>query len=134
VPVGGRPLFEWARSGKIFEIAIPRRDMNFKKIRISEISSLSSEDILNHIRRSVFKVRGDFRQEQTLSEWERVLKNGNASYPLSKISVECSAGSYVRSLAYESGRNSESCAVLFSLKRTRVGNFTIADSIRPESN
>ena len=48
--------------------------------------------------------------------------------PRIKIRVECSKGTYIRSLAFEIGEKLESGAYLSSLRRTRSGGFTIEKS------
>ena len=46
--------------------------------------------------------------------------------PRIKIRVECSKGTYIRSLAFEIGEALNSGAYLTSLRRTRSGGFTLA--------
>jgi tRNA pseudouridine55 synthase len=45
------------------------------------------------------------------------------------FSVACSAGTYIRSLAHDLGRNLGCGAHLASLRRTAVGPYTLADSV-----
>jgi tRNA pseudouridine55 synthase len=45
--------------------------------------------------------------------------------PRIKIRVECSKGTYIRSLAFEIGEKLESGAYLSSLRRTRSGGFVV---------
>jgi len=57
--------------------------------------------------------------------------------PLIRFRVVCSAGTYVRSLARDLGESLETGGHLFSLRRTRAGDFTIVqavgiDAISPE--
>src|SRR5262245_44780425 len=53
-------------------------------------------------------------------------------YPEADIEVECGSGTYVRTLAADLGTALGGCAHLKSLRRTRVGSFTLAES-RPLS-
>lgn len=48
--------------------------------------------------------------------------------PRIKIRVECSKGTYIRSLAFEIGEALDSGAYLSSLRRTRSGDFTVERS------
>ncbi|MFC1810258.1 tRNA pseudouridine(55) synthase TruB [Patescibacteria group bacterium] len=50
-------------------------------------------------------------------------------YPFLEIDVSCSSGTYIRSLANDIGKKLETGAYLNALKRTRVGNFIIKNSI-----
>ncbi len=47
------------------------------------------------------------------------------SMPLLRIKVECSKGTYIRSLAYEIGQGLDSGAHLGALRRTRSGEFRV---------
>lgn len=51
------------------------------------------------------------------------------SLPHMRISVDCSKGTYIRSLAHELGQKLGCGAHLYSLVRTRVGRFEIGDSL-----
>ncbi|TFG65023.1 MAG: tRNA pseudouridine(55) synthase TruB [Spirochaetales bacterium] len=44
--------------------------------------------------------------------------------------ISCSKGTYIRSLARDMGRAAGSCAYVSSLKRTRVGDFSLSESVR----
>jgi tRNA pseudouridine55 synthase len=53
-------------------------------------------------------------------------------YPNLSIDVECSSGTYIRSLAHDIGQKLGTGAYLNGLKRTKVGHFLIQDSVRLE--
>jgi tRNA pseudouridine55 synthase len=50
-------------------------------------------------------------------------------FPFLKIKVKCSAGTYIRSLASDIGKALKCGAYLENLKRTKIGNFSLKDSI-----
>ncbi|MCH8986926.1 tRNA pseudouridine(55) synthase TruB [Patescibacteria group bacterium] len=54
-------------------------------------------------------------------------------YPLLQLEITCSAGTYIRSLAQDIGKELGCGAYVKELMRTRVGNFTIEESIQIES-
>lgn len=51
------------------------------------------------------------------------------AFAKAKIFVECSSGTYIRTLANDLGRITGRGAYLFSLLREKVGNFSVKDSI-----
>lgn len=51
-------------------------------------------------------------------------------YPYLKLSIQCSKGTYIRSLADDLGKFLATYAHLTSLTRTRSGRFTLADCIK----
>ena len=51
--------------------------------------------------------------------------------PMVKVKVECSKGTYIRSLARDVGKALNSGAHLVELKRTAIGNFSVEDALSP---
>jgi tRNA pseudouridine55 synthase len=60
----------------------------------------------------------------------RYFWNLGKTYPLLKIEVRCSSGTYIRSIAKYIGEMLKVDSLLFSLVRTKVGDFSISDSQR----
>ena len=48
-----------------------------------------------------------------------------------KVKIHASAGTYIRSIARDLGKELQSLAILSSLERTKAGKFTISESINP---
>jgi tRNA pseudouridine55 synthase len=57
-----------------------------------------------------------------------VLSFESGPYPSARVIVECSAGTYIRSLAADLGSALGGCAHLESLRRLRVGSFGLAEA------
>ena len=55
-------------------------------------------------------------------------------YPVIKLLISCSSGTYIRTLAHEIGQRLGTSSVLLHLKRTKVGDFTLLDSKSEDSN
>lgn len=51
------------------------------------------------------------------------------SWPLLKLRIKCSSGTYIRTLAYDLGNFLGVGAYLFELRRTKIGNFTIDQAV-----
>jgi tRNA pseudouridine55 synthase len=121
--IKGKPLFQWAREGRLDEIEIPKRKTKIYDIKLEGKDKIKSRKLLKEILDKIEKVKGDFRQEEIKKEWEKLLAE-EKMFDVSKIKIFCSSGTYIRSIADKLG------GALFSLKRTRVGDFKIADSIK----
>lgn len=120
VRVRGKPLFWWARNNRLDEIEIPEKKINiinFKKI--SEYK-LTSSDLLDYISDRVSKVNGDFRQEEILKAWKSFCLKPQ-EFECKKFEVECSGGTYVRSLANDMG------GVAINIMRTQIGDYKLFD-------
>ena len=46
--------------------------------------------------------------------------------------VECTKGTYIRSLAHDFGKKLQNGAYLYALRRTKIGNYTIDDALQIE--
>lgn len=55
------------------------------------------------------------------------------SMPDIKFEVCCSKGTYIRSLAHDFGKALESGAHLSVLRRTKIGNFDVSNSVSPDT-
>lgn len=53
-------------------------------------------------------------------------------FPILKLRVACSSGTYIRSLAYDLGRSLGCGAYLEDLQRTKVGDFKLSEAISLE--
>jgi tRNA pseudouridine(55) synthase len=130
--IQGKPAFMWAREGKLSEIKIPVRTTNIYNAETLDFLpagrhgyETNSKELLRQITEKIKKVKGDFRQKEILKNWNKILnKNTKQNYLIIKVRFSVSSGTYIRSIAHSLG------SVLLSLKRTKVGNFDIKDSIK----
>lgn len=122
--VKGRPLFWWAKEGRLREIEIPRRDMEVYEARLFKVYTTSSRHLAENSIEKINLVKGDFRQEEIKEEWLRIGEEDN-NYPVMRMKIECSSGTYIRSLATLLANEFKTGALLKSLKRTKIGDFQI---------
>lgn len=124
-PVGGKSLFAWAREGRIDEIEKPTKEIEIFKAIHTHSYTINNEELLRYIETSIAKVNGDFRQNDILLKWQSVLEN-KQNFLVSKVTIACSSGTYIRQLAHILGAQLGSGALLLSLKRTRVGSHNLS--------
>lgn len=123
--IKGRPLFWWARQGRLDEIKIPERNIMVKSARFLGARRIRKEEILNNIAKKIDGVGGDFRQEEIKKDWRDIFsKTKKESFHIYTIRFSVTSGTYIRAIA-----NSLGCA-LYGLKRTAVGDFKITDSTK----
>jgi tRNA pseudouridine55 synthase len=120
--VNGKPLFIYAREGKLNEIEIPTRIMELKSFEIINERNTNGEEIFNYIKNITDIVKGDFRQDEIVKSWEKVLEK--KQYQIFKISLSVSSGTYIRTLVHMLGESLGTGAVVYSLERTKLGVYT----------
>jgi tRNA pseudouridine55 synthase len=120
----GKPLFWWARNNKLDEIVVPTRVVEIYDIALLEKKKISGKALLKDIQEKIAKVNGNFRQETIVKEWKKNIDK-NVAYSLIKISVDCSSGTYMRTLAYNLGKKLGCGAIAYDIYRTKVGEYTL---------
>ncbi|MEO6509149.1 MAG: hypothetical protein ABIO02_04290 [Patescibacteria group bacterium] len=128
--VNGKPLFYWARNNLLHTITIPKKEVEIYNMEYLFETKISSAELLKIIIGRIGLVNGHFRQQEIISNWEKYFKNKEESYPIMKFKVSCSSGTYVRSIANELGKKVGVSSLAFSIKRTKVGEFTLKDAIQ----
>jgi len=124
--VEGKPLFEWARSGKIDQITIPSHDVFVENIDLIKEDFISGFELLNKIKKDIGSVSGDFRQEEILNIWNDTLKDKKEDkYKTITLRISCGGGVYIRSIANELGKKLSIPAIALNIKRIRVGEYKI---------
>ncbi len=124
-PVDGKPLFMWAREGKLNEIQIPSHAVELQKITHVARKTVLGSDLLQKIEDKISKVRGDFRQEEILKTWKEKLSSSQETYTIDTVSLSVSSGFYVRQFVSDLAKSLGTCAIAFHIKRTEVGNFSV---------
>jgi len=126
------PLHDLARSGELPD------EMPTKEVEIYSIEELGKEKV-GKGERPVFisghelaeqailyisKVNGDFRQKEIIAAWEKFAREYSTTvFPLTKLCISCSSGTYMRSLAERIGNETGTVAFVFSIQRTKIGEF-----------
>jgi len=141
VRVNGKPLFHWAREGKLQEVTIPTKTVEVYLLKLENIRQITLEELEQSITSRIQQVTGgDFRQEQILAGWREVFQrqwHDNGRRPSASsiridvvtLRAEVSHGTYIRSLSHELGQRLGTSATVIDLLRTRVGEFKLENSV-----
>lgn len=122
--VNGKPLFYWARERKLAHIEIPSKPIEVYSLTFQNMYQLKSFKLQSIIKDRISKVTGNFRQEEILDAWNKFFKqHPNQTFQIGKFTIECSSGTYVRSIAHSLGGKLTCGAITFSIKRTGIGKY-----------
>ncbi len=129
-PVGGKPLFEWAREGKLSEIVLPKRQVEIFEFAHTDTQMISKEALSHNIEDKITPVKGDFRQEQSLRRWREYFDaTYDNEFRADTFRVHCSSGTYIREIVNVLSQELNVPATLLDLVRTRVGEFKIEEAV-----
>ena len=124
--VAGKPLYQWAREGRLDEITIPSHEVFVKNIDVVGNNTINGKDLESKIKEVVALVNGDFRQKEILDLWHETLADKQEEiYQTVTLKVACGSGVYVRGIAHELGQKMGIPALAFNIKRTKVGEYTL---------
>jgi tRNA U55 pseudouridine synthase TruB len=115
--VNGIKLFEHFKKGNT-QIERPKRTVSITAISELQKFTIKTEELHSNITKKILKLRGDFRQEEILHDWDDwKASHPNKEWQLITCEMTVTTGTYIRVLA----DFFSTPALLFSLKRTAVG-------------
>jgi tRNA pseudouridine55 synthase len=131
--IRGKPLFWWAREGRLREVGLPVREIEIYKAELVRRGEITKGDLEKLIEKNVGLIDGDFRQDRIKEIWETALANHpNDRFSVATIRITVSSGTYVRSIANELGKALGIPSIALRILRTRNGRFDLA-SCKPLS-
>jgi tRNA pseudouridine55 synthase len=126
----GRPLYWWARKKRLSEVKIPSKKIIIYSLKLNNIKSLKTSNLKKDIFKKIGLVKGDFRQEKILVKWQDFFKTCPLkTFQVISLTVKCSSGTYIRSLAVEIGKKLNTPSLCLTIKRNRVGEFKLKNSL-----
>lgn len=129
--VKGKPLYWWARNNKLSEIQIPSKEVTVFNISGLSERKISKEELEESIISRINLVVGDFRQNEIVQAWKDFFSKSNLEfYTIFQLTSEVGSGTYVRALVKDIGIALDSCATTYSIERTKIGDFTIEESLQ----
>lgn len=129
-PVKGKPLYYWAREGKLDQLAIPEKEVTIHDLSLQSLSHENLPLLLPEILRDIARVQGTFRQQEIMPSWEGLgERQPHASILLATLTTTCSSGTYVRSLVQTIGEKLQIPALAYTIKRTHLGTYSLADAV-----
>lgn len=128
--VEGKPLFWWAREGKLDEIELPSKQVEVKKLEITSSYQIESGQLLANITNRVSTTEGEFRQEKIISEWQELLETEpEFKFKVFKFEAVVDSGTYIRSIAHKLGQKLEMGALALRIVRTRIGEYELENAV-----
>lgn len=126
--VDGKPLFYWAREGRLSEITIPTHPISIDSIEIINTRIVSLQSMVDSCNLIVPKVHGEFRQKEIIETWRAV--SGDRNFQVFSLRVSCASGGvYMRVLAEDIASMLGTHGFCLRIIRTRVGKWGLDDSL-----
>ncbi len=125
-PVKGKPLFSWARKGRLSEIKIPKHTVEIHDAKYISRRFILGSEIKKEIESKVRLVSGDFRQKEILSIWKRTIgRRTGEKFVIDRFKIKVSSGFYVRQFVNDLAQSLKTSGVTFHINRIKVGRFAL---------
>lgn len=121
----GKSAFDLAKEG--IEVEQSFNEVELYSARVLGHKEVDGEELADVIEQKVDKVQGDFRQEDVIKGWQKIMKG---KYFISTVEIETSKRFYVRALVRDLSKKLEIPATTFSIVRTQNGGYSIAECQR----
>jgi tRNA pseudouridine55 synthase len=125
--VQGHPLYWYARRQILHTIPIPNQTITIMDARLQKTAQISSSALSEYIQKRIRPVQGDFRQQEILLQWNSILSEQTREYPVYSCMIQCSSGTYIRSIVRELSLRLNVPLVTHSITRTKIGTWTLED-------
>lgn len=97
---------------------MPTKEVEIYSIEKLETRQIKGGELIEKILEKISLVKGDFRQKEITARWSSISKEiHEADFTILKLRVKCSSGTYMRSLAFNIGKDLGLPALAFSIKR-----------------
>ena len=100
--VDGLKLFDHFKKGNL-NIGRPSREVTIKKVEKIKFDKISKIDLEEYVLNNISKIKGDFRQKETLEKWESFLKTSPDDFITVDFEITVSTGTYIRALTENIG-------------------------------
>lgn len=128
--VNGKPLWQWAREGKLSQIKAPSRTIEIFSLSLLSISNIQVKNYYKKTIQEIDKLKGDFRQKQVIKSWKEWSNTTQLNtLPILHLRAKCTTGTYVRSLSRSIGQSLEIDSLACRIVREQVGSITTQDCI-----
>jgi tRNA pseudouridine55 synthase len=116
--VEGKPLFLWAKEGRLHEIEIPKRNMQVGEISLLHHHTTHKEPFFASVLEAIDLVEGDFRQDKITDSWKNTFDEVSDELQVYTLRARVSSGTYIRSLVHLLGERLGCGACSIQITRT----------------
>jgi len=121
-PINGTPMALLARDGKkITEEDIPTHEVTIYSADIIEDEKIQGNTLFTTVKADIEQVTGEFRQNESIQSWKDSV-DMNYEYSITRISVSCSSGTYMRQLVHDIGERLSIPACAYRIYRRSIGD------------
>lgn len=120
-PIYSSKNIKKAMAGK--RVKASSHEVFIKEFKFLKLKTINNKKLLDNISKRIKKIKGNFRQKEILTTWQKYLRTSKLIYPVASFKIKCSSGTYVRGIAHSLGAKMKIPALALSIKRTKIGKW-----------
>jgi len=122
VRVNGKPLWQWAKEGKLDTLKIPSKEVKIYMFDFINQTELTETELKQQIFRQISSLKSsNFRQTEIIEKYNDVFNNPNKIYKVLKFRALVSPGVYIRTLTETIGNILGVKTTAMNITRTKIG-------------
>lgn len=108
VRVNKKPLWYWAKEGKIDTICVPKKNIEIYTFDFIEQKKITESELKNEIFRQISNISQEnsssFRQQEITNQYNKIFTDNKKKYRILTFKTHVSSGVYIRSLTEHIGK------------------------------
>jgi tRNA U55 pseudouridine synthase TruB len=113
-----------ARDGELEGVEMPAQMVTVESITDISTREISLREISRDVIDRISKVRGDFRQLETITAWKDLAqKHPEKTLTILTFTIAVSGGTYIRGIVHELGKKLYIPSSIWKLRRTKLAQF-----------
>ena len=114
-------MWWWSKNNRLDEIIPPSKEIEIKSLDFIENKMLDFKNLYLNITDKIKKMKGEFRQDETLDSWKQLFSY-NENEILSSITLRArvSSGTYIRTLIQDIAEYYNTKAISIDINRTNL--------------
>ncbi len=132
--IKGKPLHVWTLEKKLHEIEIPVKRSRVYALSLRGLRETTLQDVERYAREKIETVTEvteeskalgrDFRRTDVRASWDSVgALPPDTRFSIATLTCIASSGTYMRSLAEHIAKKLDTCALAYSIHRTKIGKY-----------
>ena len=122
VRVNGKPLWQWAKEGKLDTIKIPSKEVKIYMFDFVKETEINEKELKRKIFSQILSLKSnDFRQKEIIDKYNDIMINPLKKYKILKFKTLVSPGVYIRTLTENIGNILGVETTAMNITRTKIG-------------
>lgn len=123
----GSSYFKLAKNGE--NILGRNEEILIKSLKMTHSKTILQKDLFTKINTSINKINGDFRQEQIIQTWKKILSEAQDETQLISLKATVSKRTYIRGIVRDLSQLTGIPMTTYHILRSKNGSYSLEDCV-----